>query len=163
MKIQLSQSEALRQISTQARPYPSYLLPKGGSALALFAAGFLGWNDVIHFARAGMQIECVDTDKERLYEMSTIYCPVIFHVADAWEFAERAALEGREWDVVSVDPFFGDAAEKAWETIYLWVTLAKELVTLTVKPDTQLKAPEGWRTSLFPRSGNASWLVMRRA
>jgi hypothetical protein len=153
-----------QRINEQARPYPSYLIPEAGTALSLFAAGFLGWNDAIHFARAGLTCECVDTDKERLREMSTIYpSGWSFHVEDAWAFATRAALDGREWDVVSVDPFFGDAADQALHDLGLWTTIATKLLTLTVPADHEPDEVEGWNSSLFPRSGKASWLVMTRA
>ncbi len=152
------------QISRNAQPYPAHALPAGGSALALFSAGFHGWNDVIHMARKNMQIDCVDVDADRLWEMTELYPqPIHFHVEDAWEFASEAAAEGREWDVVSVDPFMGDAAEKAWDTIWLWSSLAKKLVTLTVDPRRPIWAPVGWVAYLFPRSTRASWMVMRRA
>lgn len=151
-----------RSLSEQARPYPSYLLPKHGTALALFAAGFHGWNDVVHFARAEMRIDCVDVDGNKLWEMAELYpggCA--FHVEDAWEFAERAFKAERRWDVVSVDPFLGDAAERAWGDLFLWCGIAKRLVTLTVASDTHLNVPEGWTASYFPRSSRAAWMVLR--
>jgi hypothetical protein len=151
-------------LSKRARPYPSYLLPDEGSALALFAAGFMGWNDAVHFARQGLAGTCVDVDAERLFDMSTIYPEGwSFHVEDAWEYAERAHERGEQWDVVSVDPFMGDAAERAWRDLYLWCALARSLVTLTVSSETHLNAPEGWTGSFFPRGSSAAWLVMQRA
>jgi hypothetical protein len=155
-------SPAFQRISGQARPYPSYLLPRGGTALSLFGAGFHGWNDVIHMARKEMEITCVDVDGGKLAEMADIYDRFIGVEEDAWKFAENATREGNYWDVVSVDPFFGDAAERAWETLYLWTGLAASAVTLTVKSDTQLNIPEPWTSSYYPRSGDAAWLVLRR-
>ena len=169
----LSFSERMEygKVNRNAQPYPAYLLPKGGTALALFAAGFHGWNDVIHMARKEMDVTCVDVDGDRLWEMAEIYPNIMtFYVKDAWEFAEEAAAEGRKWDVVSVDPFMGDAAEKAWESIPLWMSIAGEVLTLTVASNTEFvhsEGPvgegEGWKYSLFPRSSRASWLVLRRA
>jgi hypothetical protein len=102
-------------------------------------------------------------DGDKLLEMAAIYPDGWeFHVDDAWDFAEQAAQEGRMWDVVSVDPFFGDDAPRAWDTLYLWAGLARSLLTVTVKPDTHLNVPDGWEFSYFPRSGNAAWLVMTR-
>jgi len=151
------------QINRQACPYPAFLLPKGGTGLCLFSAGFHGWNDVIHMARKQMTVTCVDTNPDKLWEMAQIYPEGWeFEVADAWDWAERAVQAGRKFDVVSVDPFFGGAAEHAWETLYLWVTLAKKLVTLTVHTDTQLNVPTGWTADYFPRSSNAAWLVLTR-
>ena len=151
------------QINRQACPYPGFLLPEGGTGLALFSAGFHGWNDVIHMARKNMTVTCVDTNADKLWEMAQIYPQGWeFRVDDAWDFAEYAVLDGREFDVVSVDPFFGDAAERAWETMYLWVTLARKMVTLTVKTDTKLNIPSGWTADYFPRSHRAAWLVLTR-
>jgi hypothetical protein len=151
------------EINRQACPYPGNLLPEAGTGLALFAAGFLGHNDVIHMARKEMQVTCVDVNADKLWEMAEIYPEGWeFHADDAWEFAERAVLAGRTFDVVSIDPFFGDAAEQAWETMFLWVTLARELVTLTVKTDTKLNIPSGWTADFFPRSSAAAWLVLTR-
>ncbi len=151
-------------INRNAQPYPAYLLPEGGTALALFSAGFYGWNDVIHMSRKQMSIDCVDTDADKLWEMAGVYPPPFnAHAEDAWEFAARAAAEGREWDVVSVDPFMGDAAERAWDTLWLFASLAVNLVTLTVDPDRPIWAPIGWMADLFPRSRKAAWMVLRRA
>lgn len=152
-----------RDVSAQARPYPSYLLGDKVTALALFAAGFHGWNDVVHFARAGMRCECVDVDEQKLLEMQAIYPDTFeFTVEDAWRFAEKH-VGVDQWDVVSVDPFLGDAAEAAWDSLYLWVGLARHLLTLTVTTDTHLNVPEGWTCSFFPRTSNVAWMVLRRA
>jgi hypothetical protein len=150
-------------LNREAQPYPSFLLPTEGTALSLFAAGFWGWNDGIHLIRAGLTVDFVDTDKDKLFEMATLMPEGhAFHVDDAWDFTERAAMEGREWDVVSVDPFMGDMAERVWETFYLWLTVARQMVTLTVKADTTLRSPDGWTESFFPRNSRVAWMVMRR-
>ncbi len=151
-------------INRKAGPYPANLLPHGGTALSLFSAGFLGQNDVVHMERRHMTITCVDVDGDKLLEMLKMYSePMECHVEDAWSFAGRWANVKRTWDVVSVDPFMGDAAEKAWGTLELWASLANTLVTLTVDPKQPLWAPPGWKSHLFPRSPRASWMVMTRA
>jgi hypothetical protein len=161
--VNLSPPLTLEHLQHEARPYPSNLLPKKGTALGLFAAGFHGWNDIVWFSLAGLQTTCVDVDGDKLLEMAAIYPDGWdFHVDDAWDFAEQATQEGRTWDVVSVDPFFGDDAPRAWDALYLWAGLARRLLTVTVKPDTHLNVPDGWKFSYFPRSGNAAWLVMTR-
>lgn len=152
------------KLQREARTYPGYLLPRGGTALALFAAGFHGGNDAIHFLRHNMVCDCVDTDAEKLEEMADLYPDGWrFHIEDAWEFASRAFRDEQEWDVVSVDPFLGDAAERAWKDVYLWTSLARHLVTLTVSSDGHLNVPEGWDAEFFPRSSRAAWMVMQRA
>jgi hypothetical protein len=157
-------SATFPQINRQARPYPSYLLPTPATALAIFAAGFLGWNDCIHLVRAGLECDFVDSDQLRMMEMASLYpAGHRFHVEDAWNFAERAAYEGRKWDVVTVDPFFEDMAQKAWASLDLWLSLARIFVTLTVHEDTELPVPAGWSQSYFPRGADVGWLVMQRA
>ncbi len=152
------------EINRKAQPYPANLLPQGGTALSLFSAAFFGHNDVVHMVRKEMQLTCVDVDADKLWSMAQIYPKrTEWHVEDAWEFALDALAEGRKWDVVSVDPFMGDAAQKAWDCVHLWSTLATELVTLTVDPKQPLWAPAGWKSHLFPRSTRASWMVMTGA
>jgi hypothetical protein len=155
--------ESFDALNRNAQLYPSFLLPTEGTALSLFAAGFWGWNDGIHLIRAGLTIDFVDTDKDKLFEMAALMPEGhTFHVEDAFEFAERAAMEGRDWDVVTVDPFMGDMAERVWDSLYLWLTIARQMVTVTVKTDTKLNAPDGWTTSFFPRNHRVAWMVMRR-
>ncbi len=151
-------------VNHNAGPYPANLLREGGTALSLFSAGFHGENDVIHMTRKAMVITCVDTDRDKLWEMANIYPGVMeYHVEDAWDFAARWSHAGRTWDVVSVDPFMGDAAERVWESMWLWSSLANKLITVTVDPKQPVWAPSGWMAYLFPRSPRASWMVLRRA
>ncbi len=149
-------------LNRNAQPYPGHLLPEGGTGLALFSAGFYGWNDVIHMARKNMTVECVDLNGEKLWEMARVY-PVgwAFHVQDAWAFAHDM-VGYRRWDAVSVDPFLGDAAQRALETLDLWLALASKMVTLTVTTKTRPVAPEGWSCQFFPRSRIAQWMVLQR-
>jgi hypothetical protein len=160
----IAKPETFDNLNRNAQPYPAFLLPDEGSALCLFAAGFWGWNDAIHMVRKGLTCDFVDTDGNKLWEMLTLMPEGhAFHVEDSWAFASRAAHDGREWDVVSVDPFMGDAAERSWETLYLWLMIARKMVTLTVKTDTQLNVPEEWNPQIFPRNDRVAWLVMQRA
>jgi hypothetical protein len=154
--------ETFDALNREAQPYPSFLLPKdGGTALSLFAAGFWGWNDGIHLIRAGMTIDFVDTDADRLLEMASLMPEGhAFHVDDAWEFSERAMENNRGWDVVSVDPFMGNLAERAMESFDLWLEMARKMMTLTVKSGVDLPEIEGWTASYFPRNAAVGWLVM---
>lgn len=159
----------LESINYRAREYPAYLLRDGETGLGLFSAGFHGWNDVIHFYRADMVGTCVDLDGQKLGEMARIYpAGWRFEVEDAWGFAERAAYEERRWDVVSVDPYLGDAADRVWETLPLWLSLARRVVTVTVEGDEEPSLPSGWTHSFFlrgetPHGSNVNWLVLERA
>jgi hypothetical protein len=159
----ITKPETFDALNREAQPYPSFLLPTEGTALSLFAAGFWGWNDGIHLIRAGLTIDFVDTDADKLFEMASLMPEGhAFHVDDAYDFASRAALEGREWDVVSVDPFMGHMQERSWEMLYLWLTVARKMLTLTVKSDVELPEDDPWTASYFPRNERVGWLVMRR-
>lgn len=155
----------LDRISKEATPFPAHLLPKGGTALSLFAAAFLGVNDAIHFARNDMTATCVDIDEQRLDEMADLYpFDWDFVVSDAWQFAEQAADEGRTWDVVSVDTYTGLATDRSLQTLDLWASLADRIVAVTLprKHMNDVFGVEGFRMGVFPRSPLASWLVMNR-
>lgn len=153
----------LQQVQQEARTYPGYLLSRGGTGLALFAAGFHGRNDAIHFVRHNMTGHCVDIDETKLREMEAVYPRSwSFTHADAFEFAEQMATFGAEWDVVSVDTFLGGTTERSLEMLDLWSLLARDLVTVTVPVGVEPDPPEGWSASVFSRSDRASWLVLRR-
>lgn len=154
---------SLVDIQMRARIYPSYLLPCGGTALSLFCAGYHGWNDTIHFQRQHMTTTCVDTDKDKLWEMATVYpAGWEFVVEDAWKFADYSAEDGRMWDVVSVDTYLGDATDRSLADLSVWTRLARELVTVTAPLHGSVDPPNGWRAFAFPRSTSAEWMVLQR-
>lgn len=154
----------LQRISEQARPYPAHLLPEGGTGLCLFSAAFLGWNDAIHMARRGMTTTCVDLNQARLDEMEAIYpADWTFHVGDAWHFANRANIFGKQWDAVSADTFTGYAETASLGSLKLWCSLARSLVTVTCSNWRQnIKIPDGWHAEQFQRSSEVNWLVLTR-
>jgi hypothetical protein len=151
----------LEHVAEQARPYPTHILESAETGLCLFAAGFLGHNDAIHFAEAGITTTCVDSDGVRLTEMEMIYPQKwAFVVADAWEFA-RAAV-GSRWDVVSCDTWTGDLMYRSLQTIPLWCSLAAKAVTLTLTLGAEYPVSHGWRDSLYERAPGVYWLVLER-
>jgi len=160
---------SLEQIATQARPYPVPMLRGAESALVLFAAAFLGHNDAIHFAQqSGLRATCVDTDAERLEEMRALYakCPGWeFVEADAWTYAEAARREDVTFDVVSLDPFTGDAMERVLQSLELWTALANDVVIVGTDagiPDDLI--PYGWVSwGYVNRSAGAEWLILARS
>lgn len=154
----------LADLSRQATPYPAFVLDTADTALALFAAGFLGVNDAIHFARNDIQATCVDSDPYKLDKMQQVY-PVWwdFQVSDAWEFAQKARERGETWDVVSADTFLGDAEKKSLRSLDLWCSIAEKAVTVTIGGGRDWdEIPDGWEASRFPRTYRADWLVMTR-
>jgi hypothetical protein len=160
----------LEHVSMQARPYPAHLLEGCDTGLCLFAAAFLGHNDAIHFAEAGIVGTCLDVDEARLQAMRAIYPREwSFHTADAWEWARGAREEAFVWDVVSADSFTGAMLRRSLDSLDLWCSLARELVTATIvaprewpRPPDWLHIPEGWEWSMHPRSGTVYWLVLTR-
>lgn len=158
----VAEYRTLEHVAQQARPYPAHLLEGCETGLCLFAAAYLGHNDAVHMAEAGMRVTCVDKDANRLYEMENLY-PVnwTFRAADAWEFASE---EVETYDVVSVDTFTGDAETRSLGSLNLWCSLATKAVTVTITTAKTylVRTPEGWKSSLYPRAASVYWLVLER-
>lgn len=141
-------------------PYPTELFDYASTALFLFGAGFGGQNDAVHGREAGVIGDVVDTDTKRL-ELMRLHYPWSwrFHNADAFEFAAAAT---ETWDVVSIDPFTGDAADRVLDEITTFVSLARHGITITLPKRKRPRQPKGWKASVFPRSDTADWLVLTR-
>lgn len=158
----------LEHVAMEARPYPAHLLDGCETGLCLFAAAFLGHNDAIHMAEAGMVVMCVDTNGERLSEMEALYpSSWTFLTHDAWKFAETWTHKTPWWDVVSVDTFTGDAMLRSLTSLSLWTSLARKAVTVTITHDAlalldAYALPDGWKTSTFERASGVYWLVLEK-
>jgi hypothetical protein len=153
----------IEHVACEARPYPTYLLEGAETGLCLFSAAFLGHNDVIHYALEGIQTTCVDVDEQKLQTMRVLYPDEwAFVVADAWEYAERAAATGTRWDVVSVDTFRGWATEKSLADLGVWCALANKAVLATLEKGQTYETPDGWTDNLFVRNSEVFWLVLTR-
>jgi len=162
----VAHASSLEEIAAEACPYPAELLPQGGTGLCLFAAGFLGQNDAIHMWGAGMTVFLVDTDQERLVEMTSLYPPDWnLAVCDAWDFAQRWASIFRPSgsDVVSVDNFTGEIEPRVLNDLPLWCSLARRMVTVTLGNGATYEVPDGWQATTMRRSPLASWLVLTHA
>lgn len=146
----------------EAGPYPSLRLPVGGTGLCLFAAAFLGAQDAIHMHRAGMELDLVDTDGDRLREMGDLYPLARRHVQDAWAFADDARGLGYMWDVVSVDSWTGEIESRVMGSLGLWCSLADRMVTVTHTRTAGYVIPDGWTGRIMRRSPLANWLVLTR-
>jgi hypothetical protein len=150
-------------ISREAREYPAWLLAGCETGLCLFAAAFLGVNDVVHFARRRIATVAVDRDAGRLEQMRAVYPGCVELVAgDAFEFVERARAAGRVWDAISVDPFLGDATERVRANLPAFLELARKVATVTIPFDAPAPVVDGWQASTIVRSPAASWLVLTR-
>jgi len=158
----------LEHIAQAARPYPVSSLAELNSGLCLFAAAFLGHNDAIHFAEAGLRGTAVDINRERLAEMEALYPDEWdFWAEDAWAFADFARRAGRTWDVVSADTFTGDATLRSITHLDAWTSLARRLVTATITdaeiPLLRTAVPDGWEAWIVIRAKGIYWLALERA
>lgn len=156
----------LEHVAMQQRPYPTHVLEGAETGLVLFAAAFLGHNDAIHFAEAGVCCHCVDSDGPRLAEMAQLY-PDDWNWAidDVWKFGRDAWDNDETWDVVSLDPFTGDTMELVLDDLQLWSELArKALVVGSTRLLPPSQHPDGFRpTAPMIRTAGVYWLVFERA
>jgi hypothetical protein len=152
----------LAELSAEARAYPVHLLRDGGTGLCLFAARFYGVNDAINMKRNNMDLTLVDTS-DRVFEMGDIYgCPG--YLCDAWDYAEAWREKERQWDAVSVDTYTGDICRRSLDSLELWCSLARDVVTATHVLGMPYTVPAGWSDSLFDRNpkNGVNWLVLTR-
>lgn len=154
----------LEHVAMEARPYPTDILKDAETGLCLFAAAFLGHNDAIHMAEAGLRSTCVDIDEDRIDEMRALYPrDWSFITSDAWTFATAAQELDTFWDVVSCDTFTGDAMRQSLDSLPLWCSLAREAVTVTLTVGAPYTLVDGWKDSLYERGPGVYWLVLERA
>lgn len=148
--------------------YPGKTLATSKTALCLFTAAWLGRQDVYWLAKQGLTGTCVDEAGERLERMRELYPEGWeFVTGDAYEYAQAALEEGRQWDVVNLDPWTTQFSRCA-ELLDTWTTLARKVVIMgfgnyrAVRPE----GPEGWtRTHDIMRSdfrGGVWWLVFQK-
>jgi hypothetical protein len=154
----------LEHVAMDAKAFPREKLEGCETGLVLFAGAFLGTNDAIHFASAGIPTVCVDTDRDALERMRDLY-PEMFEFvqADAWQYAEAARDLGLTWDAVSVDTWTGDASARSMESLELWTAIAERLVVATIANTDTWITPEGWSAWTQTRSERAAWLILERA
>jgi hypothetical protein len=148
--------------------YPRDRLSGLQSALMVFCAAFLGRQDCVWVAEAGLEyVTAVDSDQERLQEMAGIYPADWGFVADdAFTFAARRYADGGLYDLVSLDPptqLFQAAAD----AVELWCGLADRLVVIGTGRDTTLEPPAGWaqtdRITRTTRTGGVYWTILEPA
>lgn len=124
---------SLDEVRAESDPstFPLRLLPAATSAACFYAAGFLGRNDVIHIADAGLRdVVLIDTDESKLQDMHRIY-------PEGWAYlpqdAEAAALyfhsQARTFDLVIVDPWTGGIL-RSMQFLHTWLTLANQAVII---------------------------------
>ncbi len=154
----------LDSIYARAGTYPTDLLAGCDSALLLFGAAFLGINDAIHFAAAGLaEVTVVDIDAERLDAMRALY-PRSWELvaADAFDFVQRRHAAGERYDIVSADPTT-PLMPRCRDELPILCALARRAVVLGIEPGLEFDPPQGWRSRRVGRSKLADWMVLEAA
>jgi hypothetical protein len=141
-------------------PYPT--IPAGArTGLLLFGAAFKGENDGQYLRAAGLTCSVVDTDPARLSAMEKEYPPTWAYVcADAFRFVHDAVLRGARYDVVSADPFTGEATR----TLRL-IPALEALTNMMLVVGIEELAMHDHRTrgyETIKRNASWRWLVSRR-
>lgn len=154
-------------LRSQGDLYPVEALRGLTTALVGFCAAFLGRQDCAWIEGAGLEAVCVDLDAERLLEMALIYPDRwAFVCDDFFDYAARRYAEGREYDLVSLDPPT-NLFERCADAVGLWCSLSRRLVVLGTGRHTTLGVPKGWQvTSVWFRSafrGGTYWTTLERA
>jgi hypothetical protein len=156
----------LEHVAMDAKAFPRENLEGCETGLVLFAGAFLGVNDAIHFAQAGIPTVCVDTNAKALETMRRLYPEEWeFVEADAWRYAEAARDLGLTWDAVSVDPWTGDAMNRVRSDLELWAALAECVLVVGVDNEVpEAMLPRDWEARGYhERSAIADWLVLERS
>jgi hypothetical protein len=126
--------------------FPIDALHGARTGLCVFAAQWHGRQDAYWLAETGIQTTCVDVNRTRLDEMQRVYPDGWkFETADAYAFVEMSARNGMRWDVVTADPFTGDAMDRCHRQLDLWCQLANRVVVMGSTIHQKVKnVPVGW-------------------
>lgn len=163
-------SSLKRRSSPQS--FPCDTLKESDSAICFFAAAFLGKQDAIHMAMAGIKnVVCVDTNVEKLEEMRA----GPYAGLSGWTFrsddAFIAAADLGIADVVSCDPFTGTTMRYVITKMAVFAALARKWLILGVtsaelNASNKLSPPPGFELNrMLKRSANYGgtyWAVFRR-
>ena len=175
---------SLDDVRASADPstFPREVLDGATSVASFFGAAFLGRNDAIHLADAGIaDVVVVDLDAAKLGEMRAIYpAPWRWTVGDAYVVARDMGKRGEKADVVIADAWQSDC-ERMLSELPLWCAIARRHVVVTVakpwldahglRPDSasltawlEARGVAASVVSLHHRadwSGGTWWLVLR--
>lgn len=144
--------------------YPRELLDGCGDALLLFAAGFLGRQDGIWIADAGLTAVCVDVRASLLHEMAAVYpADWQFVCADIYQLIDRGELPPA--DLVSVDCPSGHF-QRCADLLDKLCALARRYLVLGCGCDTEVFPPGGWtlleRRYRSPFAGGTYWAILQK-
>jgi hypothetical protein len=162
--------ETLEDLKTNDGNYPHSVLVGCETALVVFAAGFLGQQDAVWIADAGLRATLVDEDAAKLNYMRGLYPDDWkYHCADAYAWCsatEQAILTtspNGQWDIVSLDPWTNQF-DRCADMIATWCRLARHAVIIGTGTDTVVEPPAGWEvTDVRKRTdydGGVFWTVL---
>ena len=158
---------SLEQIVDNPNSFPRDILAGANTGLCVFAAEWHGKQDAQWLAKAGMTATCVDLNRTRLDEMERIYpSDWKFTDWDAFTFRDASIQNNRKWDVVTADPFTGEAMDRCHRELDRWCALANQAVVMgSTIIQTIDRAPVGWKiTGRVYRGdyvGGVYWTVLK--
>ena len=145
--------------------FPRSALRGAQTALCMFAAEWHGRQDAYWLAEAGITATCVDLNGQKLEDMRRVY-------PQGWEFVTSDAFEfpaDRRFDVVTADPFTGEAMDRCHQLMPRWCGMADRTVIMGSTAAQVLRKrhiPGGWEiTDMLKRSdwgGGVFWTVVTR-
>lgn len=141
--------------------FPRDALRGAQTALCMFAAEWHGRQDAYWLAEAGLRVTCVDMNGQKLEEMRRVY-------PTGWEFIAGDAFEfspAERFDVVTLDPFTGDAMNRCHLLTPRWCSMANRAVIMgSTVAQRVTNVPAGWSvTDVVRRSnwgGGVFWSVV---
>lgn len=144
--------------------FPCEVLRGSETALCMFAAEWHGRQDAYWLAEAGLRTTCVDMNGRKLEEMRRVY-------PQGWEFVPGDVFEYEPavtFDVVTADPYTGEAMERAHALMPRWCAMANRVVIMGSTAAQPLRmAPDGWRITHVVRradfGGGVFWTVFAHA
>lgn len=157
--------ESVRNVADDT--YPHERLEGIRSALMCFCAAFMGRQDCVWVADAGITATAVDNELEHVELMQKAYPDDWeFVTADVYQYAGERYAAGDKFDLVSLDPptnQFEDAAALC----ALWCGIADRLVIFGTGRDTEINPPPGWvvtdRVFRSAKYDGSYWAVLEPA
>lgn len=144
--------------------YPRDRLDDIETALMCFCAAFVGRQDCIWLADAGISATAIDTDEYGIEVMKRAYPDSWeFVTGDVYDYAAKRYAEGMSYDLVSLDPS-SNQFDQAADLCPLWCGIADKLVIIGTGEKTVISPPFGWketdRVFRSPRYGGCYWAVL---
>lgn len=155
---------SLGEIRDDPYRFPRDVIRGAKTGLCMFAAEWHGRQDAYWLAEAGVRTTCVDMNGVKLEEMRRVY-------PDGWEFVESDVFEfksDQRFDVITLDPYTGEAMERCHQLMPRWCGMANLAVIMGSTAEQVVSvAPRDWDvTGRLVRSdfgGGVYWTVLQPA